>query len=293
MTSGLGSPAGRPAGQDVTDREGVFAPDRPVRFDADAPNGRSDTGGGAPDSTAEVAAQQAGEVAETAGQAGAQVVQSAKEQLGEVTAEAGRQARDLLDQVRSEATEQAATQQQRAAGGLRSLADELSGMAANSDQDGPATDLARQAAGRLHDIAGWLEDRDPGSVLDEVRAFARRRPGAYLAIAAGAGVLAGRLTRGLTAPDGSSGPAASGRPAVRPPDVSPGRSARTDHAVDGILPPPTPTGASSVPVAPPADVGVRDEPAWTVPGSAVPDPTVPDPTVPARTAPDGPGDFRR
>lgn len=294
MTSGLGTPAGRPAGQNVTDPEGALAPGGPVRLRADAPNGRSDTGGGAPDSTAEVARQQAGEVADTAGQAGAQVVQSAKEQIGEVTQEAGRQARDLLDQVRSEATDQAATQQQRAAGGLRSLADELSGMAANSDQDGPATDLARQAAGRLHDVARWLEDRDPGSVLDEVRAFARRRPGAYLAIAAGAGVLAGRLTRGLASHDETSGHPDSGRSAVRPPDTSLGRSFGTGDAVGGGIPPTTPPpGASSIPaapppvarptVAPPAGVGVSDEPAWTVPGASVPGPTVTG----------GPGDIRR
>src|SRR4029077_10670527 len=59
--------------------------------------------------------------------------------------------------------------------------------------------------------AGWLADRDPGALLDEVRSFARRKPGTYLAIALGAGVLAGRLTRGLTAPaddtpSGTTGP---------------------------------------------------------------------------------------
>ena len=73
-------------------------------------------------------------------------------------------------------------------------------MARNSEQDGVATDLARQAADKARTAAGWLADRDPGSLLDEVRSFARRKPGTYLAIALGAGVLAGRLTRGLTAP---------------------------------------------------------------------------------------------
>ena len=73
-------------------------------------------------------------------------------------------------------------------------------MARNSEQDGVATDLARQAADKARQAAGWLADRDPGSLLDEVRSFARKKPGTYLAIALGAGVLAGRLTRGLTAP---------------------------------------------------------------------------------------------
>ena len=123
-----------------------------------------------------------------------------KEQAGQVTAEAGKQAKQLLSQAQSELTEQAAATQQRVAEGLHALADELTGMTRNSDQDGPATDLARQAADKAHQAAGWLADRDPGTLLDEVRSFARRKPGTYLAIALGAGVLAGRLTRGLTAP---------------------------------------------------------------------------------------------
>ena len=77
-----------------------------------------------------------------------------------------------------------------------------------TDRDGQALRAGRNGdrpgpAGRgkgAHQAAGWLADRDPGSLLDEVRSFARRKPGTYLAIAMGAGVLAGRLTRGLTAP---------------------------------------------------------------------------------------------
>jgi len=151
-------------------------------------------------STTDVAKDQAGQVADTAKQAGAQVAGTVKEQAGQVTAEAGKQAKQLLSQAQSEVTEQAAATQQRVSEGLHALADELTGMAKNSDQDGPATDLARQAADKAHQAAGWLADRDPGTLLDEVRSFARRKPGAYLAIALGAGVLAGRLTRGLTAP---------------------------------------------------------------------------------------------
>ena len=39
-------------------------------------------------------------------------------------------------------------------------------MARNSEQDGVATDLARQAADRARTAAGWLADRDPGSLLE-------------------------------------------------------------------------------------------------------------------------------
>ncbi len=173
-------------GEDIAPAPSPFAPP------AASQNGDSPT--------TEVAKQQATEVADTAKQAGAQVAGTVKEQAGQVTAEAKNQAKQLLSQAQSELSEQAAGTQQRVSEGLHALADELAGMAKNSEQDGVATDLARQAADRARTAAGWLADRDPGSLLDEVRSFARKKPGTYLALALGAGVLAGRLTRGLTAP---------------------------------------------------------------------------------------------
>src|SRR4029079_19505994 len=152
--------------------------------------------------------------ADTAKQAGAQVADTVKEQAGQVTAEATHQAKQLLAQAQSELSEQAAATQQRVSEGLHALADQLSGMARNADQDGVATDLARQAADRARQAAGWLTDRDPGSLLNEVRSFARKKPGTYLAIARGAGVLAGRLTRGLTTPTEDITPARSPSPSA-------------------------------------------------------------------------------
>ena len=139
-------------------------------------------------STTDVAKQQAAEVADTAKQAGAQVAGTVKEQAGQVTEEAKNQAKQLLSQAQSELSEQAASTQQRVSEGLHALADELSGMARNSEQDGVATDLARQAADRARPAAGWLADRDPGSLLTRSATFARTKPGTYLAIALGAGV---------------------------------------------------------------------------------------------------------
>jgi uncharacterized protein YjbJ (UPF0337 family) len=199
-------------------------------------------------STTDVAKDQAGQVADTAKQAGAQVAGTVKEQAGQVTAEAGNQAKQLLAQAQSEVTEQAAATQQRVADGLHALADELTGMARNSDQDGPATDLARQAAEKAHQAAGWLADRDPGSLLNEVRSFARRKPGTYLALALGAGVLAGRLTRGLTAPaaDNTQAPTTTAHPATPQYQVGAGQ-----HSLTGGLPIGAPRGYDPVPVADP------------------------------------------
>ena len=43
-----------------------------------------------------------------------------------------------------------------------------------------ATDLAQQAGERANAVASWLEEREPGHVVDEITRFARQRPGAFL-----------------------------------------------------------------------------------------------------------------
>ena len=251
MSEGFtGSPTGEPGGgfagvsaarRDVSDTvrrvmgediapPGNGHPGRPEERPVSTGDDPGSAAGQGDSSTTVVAKEQAGEVADTAQQAGAQVLDTVKEQAGEVTAEAGRQAKQLLSQAQSELTEQAAATQQRAAAGLQSLADELRGMADASDQDGLATDAARQAADKARQVARWLEDRDPGTLLDEVRSFARRRPGTYLALAAGAGVLAGRLTRGLSAPPNGSPTA--------PPTATNGRTEHASDHVRAAAPPP-------------------------------------------------------
>jgi uncharacterized protein YjbJ (UPF0337 family) len=230
--------------QEVTDTvqrimgEDIAPPQNPPTV----PTPSTPTGGQDQSSTTEVAKDQAGQVADTAKQAGAQVAGTVKEQAGQVTAEAGKQAKQLLSQAQSEVTEQAAATQQRVAEGLHALADELTGMTKNSDQDGPATDLVRQAADKAHQAAGWLADRDPGALLDEVRSFARRKPGTYLAIALGAGVLAGRLTRGLTAP--ADGTPTSTTGSATPTESSAGLPSAGPIRFDGIDPVSGPLGTT-------------------------------------------------
>ena len=70
-------------------------------------------------------------------------------------------------------------------------------MARGGEQSGIASDLARQASTRTRDAATWMENREPGEVVEEVKRFARRRPGAFLAAAAVVGLVAGRVTRGI------------------------------------------------------------------------------------------------
>ena len=154
----------------------------------------------AKEKAAEVKDQVAGEaqgVKQTAAEAGSRVAGTAKEQAANVTGEARRQAKDLLQQGRSQLTSQVSGQQQKAAGAIRSLSTELTTMASSSDKPGPASDLALQAAGVVDSVASWFENKEPADVLQEVTTFARQRPGVFLAIAAGAGLIAGRLARSL------------------------------------------------------------------------------------------------
>ena len=174
------------------------------------------SGGGTPTSgdasTRDVAKEEARGVAQDAVQSGKQTAETAKQQAGEVAGEAVNQAKMLLDQTREQVTAQGLAQQEKAASGLRELADELSGLVSGGVQhEGLATDLARQASERVRTAADFIENRQPAELLDEVRRFARRRPGTFLLGAAAIGFLGGRLTRGIAAEarDDSSTPLAT------------------------------------------------------------------------------------
>jgi hypothetical protein len=149
--------------------------------------------------TADALKSQAADLGQSTAEAGRQTVGVAQEQASAVAAEAGRQGKYLLQQAQEELGGQAAQGQHRLATELLSLGDELSSMADKSDQHGLAADLARRAAEQAHGAGQWLSNRNPAQVLDEVQAFARRRPGAFLGLAVGAGLVAGRLTRGIKA----------------------------------------------------------------------------------------------
>jgi hypothetical protein len=152
-------------------------------------------------STTEIAKDEAKNVGQTAAEAGSQVASTAADQAKQVAQETQRQARDLLDQGRAQLKDQTISQQQKAAQGLSSLATELRGLADGTSQGapGPARDMLHQASGMVEQLADKLQSREPGELLDEVRMFARRRPGMFLLGAAAAGVVLGRLTSGMKA----------------------------------------------------------------------------------------------
>jgi hypothetical protein len=151
------------------------------------------------ETTFETAKSEAANVKDTAAEAASGVAEVARSEVSNVAVEAKYQARNLLDQTRTELRGQATSQQSQLAAKLHGWASELGAMASKSDQSGPMTDLVHEAARRGGEIAHWLDDHEPADALEEVRRFARRRPVAFLALAAAAGVVAGRLTRGAVA----------------------------------------------------------------------------------------------
>ncbi|WP_410573866.1 hypothetical protein [Amycolatopsis sp. cmx-4-61] len=147
----------------------------------------------------ETAKDEAREVATTAADRGGEVAQTAADQAKHVAAHAQQEARDLVREGRDQLQAQARDGQRKAAESLHQLAGQLERMAEQTDSPGLAGDVARQVSDRTRTVADWLEHREPGDLLDEVRRFARRRPGTFLVGAAVAGALVGRLTRGVVA----------------------------------------------------------------------------------------------
>lgn len=268
------------------------------------------SGGPSGDESTGSAQQKATQVAQAAKDSGSEVAQTAVEQAKTVVGETGQQARDLIGEARGQLREQAGSQQQKAAGGLRALVEELHQMTEKGGQSGPATQIAHQVANRVGQAADWLEQREPGDLLEEVRRLGRRRPGAFLAGAALLGVVAGRLTRGVTAAASSddSQPPQNYQPAPPPSDAGFGYPAETSSYIEapgyietpGYAPaggpqqpmPPYPPSGDTGPIygAPPA----RPPTASPYPPNQGTDPVYPAPAgeMPAGELPPEPGGWR-
>jgi uncharacterized protein YjbJ (UPF0337 family) len=220
---------------------------------------------GSQDGKKEQAKQAAGtardEARQTAGTArdeAQNVAGTAKDEAGHVVSESRQQAGALLEEARSQADEQVRTQRDRIVDTLRTFGDDIEKMA-NGQQPGGgmAQDVARQVADRARELGSRMDGREPGELLDEVRSFARRRPGTFLLGAVAAGAVAGRLTRGAKDAQQQQSSSASRTPLYD--DV------RADQA-GGTGPAGTATGAPTAGTATPAD-----PPAYPA-GSAVGEP---------------------
>jgi hypothetical protein len=205
--------------------------------------------------TAAQAAQNIGErVGETVSagkEAVSEVVETATDKGQEIAGEVRRQARDLAGEARSQLKEQAGQQHRKVVDGLRSLVSELDSMAGRESSGGMAGEAVCQARDRLSSLADWLQDREPEGILEDVRNYARRRPGTFLFGAAVAGVVAGRTVRGIAANHSSNGSSAqnAGAPAMGAPGVESAETAA----------PATTTSAVGYQPTTPRDVGEFSE----------------------------------
>ncbi len=149
--------------------------------------------------------EKAHEVADVGREAAKDVAVTAKQEVQSVAAEVGTQAHRVASDARTRLREQATEQQHHLAMRLGTISDELRSMAANHP-DTPARTLVDQLADKSSVLADYLDQRSPEEVLDEVQTFARRRPGTFIATAAAAGFVVGRLGKGVwqAQKDGSS-----------------------------------------------------------------------------------------
>jgi len=157
--------------------------------------------------------ERAQETASTAADEGKHVAGVARDEAQNVAAQATEHARGLMDDAMSQVQEQSRSQRDLLVGTLRSFSDDLEQMAGQGDGSGLAGQVVRQVADRTRGITDHIDGREPADLLDDVRGFARRRPGTFLLGALAAGVVAGRLARG--ARDAKSGNGSSGSGASR------------------------------------------------------------------------------
>lgn len=223
----------------------------------------TNSSGSSSSSTKDTAKEQAASVAGDAKAGTQHVAGVAKDEAAKVASEAKAQAQDLLAQTRDQLREQTGVQQERAAGSLRTLSDELRDMGDRSESTGLASELVGQVAQRAGSAASYLEDRDPGTLLQDVTDFARRRPGLFVGLAVVAGVAAGRLTRSLTS-EAHDRKEAEQAPAASAQDTG-SAAAGTAGTSAGYVTPAVPTASAHVPTELSADepigVGPYDAPA--------------------------------
>jgi hypothetical protein len=179
--------------------------------------------------TATTAVEAGSQVAGTAVDSARQVASEAAQQAGEVTRQATEQVRSLAGEAQAQLRAQAGSQAERAATGLRDLGRQMHGLAEGNAQSGLVADAVRQIGDTVDQWAGRIEERGFDGTVEDVRGFAARRPGVFLAGAAAAGFLTVRMSRGLQranqqeqqqrppAPEGTDGRgngSSAGRPAA-------------------------------------------------------------------------------
>jgi hypothetical protein len=145
---------------------------------------------------AETARAEVGTVAATAAEGAKEVAGEATAQTKVVISQAKQQVDGLVTQTREEIRQQAEDRSAQAAGGLRTLSEQVAALAnGRPDSAGSLPRYLEEVQEHVLGLASKLEHGGPQGILDDVSRFARRRPGLFLAGAAGAGFVVGRAVR--------------------------------------------------------------------------------------------------
>ena len=135
------------------------------------PLGRAESGSGTTADGSGSKADQAKQVASRTADRASDVAGEVGSQAKAVARDAKEHARQLVDQSRHHLDDEARARSQQAAGGLRTIADQLGALSDGADdRAGALGDYARQGREQLTRLADRL-DEGPAAVLDDVRRF--------------------------------------------------------------------------------------------------------------------------
>ena len=126
------------------------------------------------------------EVTEQAKQQGQQLAQQARQQASELATRGGEQVKSQLATQKHQAAQRMTPVQM----ALRETAQQL-----RKQGQGPIARYADQASDQVERFSGYLRETSVDEITDEVRGFARRRPGLFLGSAALLGFLGTRFLK--------------------------------------------------------------------------------------------------
>ena len=137
-------------------------------------------GDGQSSSTTDAAKEQAGQVGQTAKESGKQVAGTAAEQGKHVLDEGRYQARNLTRETRTRSPSRAGRRRTRPRPVCAVSPTSCAGWPTARGTSGIASDLVQQASEKAGELGEWLENREPGDLVAELRGLARRKPGTFL-----------------------------------------------------------------------------------------------------------------
>jgi hypothetical protein len=196
---------------------------------------------------ADQAKEQASQVGGAAAEQASAVAGTAKEQAGQVVSDARAHAQDLMSQTTSQVGAQADEQTQRLSDNLKTLSEHFSTMARSGEPGSTAHTVVDEASRRAGELSSYLDGHQFGEIINDVKGFARRRPGAFILGSAVAGLVVGRLGRAVKDAPDSDDNAASDTTTARQPEAPAAYPVGTETVTPEFTTEPTtvvPTAAS-------------------------------------------------